>query len=143
LEASMDLFWMILQSLLSVFGSYLMITTFNNLFIFFPFLNKTLQLKNARGYTLQCSHYLPSSIPEDISLPCVIYCHGNRYFIFCRHCYPFSLESIWFQIIIISTLELYTNSIFLSIDMCVFMYNYAVDVGRTPMKLRLFFFRQI
>ncbi|PNY09910.1 alpha/beta fold hydrolase, partial [Trifolium pratense] len=34
-------------------------------------------LKNARGYTLQCSHYLPSSVPEDISLPCVIYCHGN------------------------------------------------------------------
>jgi hypothetical protein len=45
-----------------------MITTFNSLFIFFPFLNKTLQLKNARGYTLQCSHYLPSSVPEDISL---------------------------------------------------------------------------
>ncbi|KAJ1420973.1 Serine aminopeptidase, S33 [Sesbania bispinosa] len=35
------------------------------------------QLKNARGYTLQCSHYLPSPFPEDISLPCVIYCHGN------------------------------------------------------------------
>ncbi|KAK2394442.1 alpha/beta-Hydrolases superfamily protein [Trifolium repens] len=38
---------------------------------------KDLELKNARGYTLQCSHYLPSSVPEDISLPCVIYCHGN------------------------------------------------------------------
>ncbi|XP_061344360.1 uncharacterized protein LOC133290296 isoform X2 [Gastrolobium bilobum] len=35
------------------------------------------QLKNARGYTLQCSHYLPSPFPEDTSLPCVIYCHGN------------------------------------------------------------------
>ncbi|RDY00666.1 putative protein, chloroplastic, partial [Mucuna pruriens] len=34
-------------------------------------------LKNSRGYTLKCSHYLPSSFPEDISLPCVIYCHGN------------------------------------------------------------------
>ncbi|KAL2339308.1 hypothetical protein Fmac_013754 [Flemingia macrophylla] len=35
------------------------------------------QLKNARGHTLKCSHYLPSPFPEDTSLPCVIYCHGN------------------------------------------------------------------
>jgi hypothetical protein len=122
----MDIFWMILQSLLSVFGSYLMITTFNNLFIFFPFLNKTLQLKNARGYTLQCSHYLPSSVPEDISLPCVIYCHGNRYFIFCRHCYRISLESIWFQIIIISTLGYYIfriiHQFYFSVDWYVCIY---------------------
>ncbi|CAJ1962793.1 unnamed protein product [Sphenostylis stenocarpa] len=34
-------------------------------------------LKNSRGYTLRCSHYLPSPFPEDIALPCVIYCHGN------------------------------------------------------------------
>ncbi|KAK7387646.1 hypothetical protein VNO78_22433 [Psophocarpus tetragonolobus] len=36
-----------------------------------------LELKNARGYTLKCSHYLPSPFPGDTSLPCVIYCHGN------------------------------------------------------------------
>ncbi|XP_023544165.1 uncharacterized protein LOC111803820 [Cucurbita pepo subsp. pepo] len=36
-----------------------------------------LELRNLRGHTLQCSHYLPSSIPEDTHLPCVIYCHGN------------------------------------------------------------------
>ena len=36
-----------------------------------------LELKNTRGYTLKCSHYLPSPFPEDTSLPCVIYCHGN------------------------------------------------------------------
>ncbi|XP_028758556.1 uncharacterized protein LOC114717548 isoform X1 [Neltuma alba] len=36
-----------------------------------------LELKNSRGHTLQCSHYLPSPFPEDSSLPCVIYCHGN------------------------------------------------------------------
>ncbi|KAF7801299.1 esterase/lipase domain protein [Senna tora] len=36
-----------------------------------------LELKNARGHTLQCSHYIPSPFPEDTSLPCVIYCHGN------------------------------------------------------------------
>ncbi|XP_075666879.1 uncharacterized protein LOC142636512 [Castanea sativa] len=36
-----------------------------------------LELKNARGHTLLCSHYLPSPIPEDTPLPCVIYCHGN------------------------------------------------------------------
>ncbi|XP_019434909.1 PREDICTED: uncharacterized protein LOC109341451 isoform X2 [Lupinus angustifolius] len=36
-----------------------------------------LELKNGRGYTLQCSHYLPLPFPEDTSLPCVIYCHGN------------------------------------------------------------------
>ncbi|KAL5182295.1 hypothetical protein HKD37_17G046458 [Glycine soja] len=35
------------------------------------------KLKNTRGYTLKCSHYLPSPFPEDTSLPCVIYCHGN------------------------------------------------------------------
>lgn len=40
---------------------------------------KYLQLTNARGHTLHCSHYLPSPFPEDASLPCVIYCHGNRY----------------------------------------------------------------
>ncbi|XP_062013728.1 uncharacterized protein LOC133730072 isoform X2 [Rosa rugosa] len=36
-----------------------------------------LELRNARGHTLQCSHYLPSPFPEDSSLPCVVYCHGN------------------------------------------------------------------
>ncbi|XP_054802898.1 uncharacterized protein LOC129306367 isoform X2 [Prosopis cineraria] len=36
-----------------------------------------LELENSRGHTLQCSHYLPSPFPEDTSLPCVIYCHGN------------------------------------------------------------------
>ncbi|KAL2341449.1 hypothetical protein Fmac_009389 [Flemingia macrophylla] len=35
------------------------------------------QLKNSKGNTLKCSHYLPSPFPEDVSLPCVIYCHGN------------------------------------------------------------------
>eukprot|EP00258_Populus_trichocarpa_P043372 XP_024459391.1 uncharacterized protein LOC18099730 isoform X3 [Populus trichocarpa] len=36
-----------------------------------------LELTNARGHTLRCSHYLPSPFPEDTPLPCVIYCHGN------------------------------------------------------------------
>ncbi|WOK95258.1 hypothetical protein Cni_G03965 [Canna indica] len=36
-----------------------------------------LELKNGRGHTLQCSHYVPSSIPDNVPLPCVIYCHGN------------------------------------------------------------------
>ncbi|CAI8589641.1 unnamed protein product [Vicia faba] len=36
-----------------------------------------LELKNARGYTLKCIHYLPSPFPEDTSLPCVVYGHGN------------------------------------------------------------------
>ncbi|KAK7292505.1 hypothetical protein RIF29_08286 [Crotalaria pallida] len=36
-----------------------------------------LELKNARGYTLRCSHYLPLPFAQDTSLPCVIYCHGN------------------------------------------------------------------
>nr|GMD47201.1 putative alpha/beta hydrolase [Ipomoea batatas] len=36
-----------------------------------------LELKNERGHTLRCSHYVPSSFPEDSPLPCVIYCHGN------------------------------------------------------------------
>eukprot|EP00271_Cylindrocystis_brebissonii_P008118 TRINITY_DN22142_c0_g1_i1.p1 TRINITY_DN22142_c0_g1~~TRINITY_DN22142_c0_g1_i1.p1 ORF type:complete len:570 (-),score=127.02 TRINITY_DN22142_c0_g1_i1:274-1983(-) len=38
-----------------------------------------LELVNARGHVLQCSHYMPASLPErpDKKLPCVIYCHGN------------------------------------------------------------------
>ncbi|XP_050226997.1 uncharacterized protein LOC126676761 [Mercurialis annua] len=36
-----------------------------------------LELTNARGHTLRCSHYVPSPFPEDTPLPCVIYCHGN------------------------------------------------------------------
>lgn len=36
-----------------------------------------IELTNARGHTLQCSHYVPSPFPEDSPLPCVIYCHGN------------------------------------------------------------------
>lgn len=36
-----------------------------------------LELRNARGHVLRCSHYVPSQFPEDSSLPCVIYCHGN------------------------------------------------------------------
>ncbi|XP_010530096.1 PREDICTED: uncharacterized protein LOC104806750 isoform X2 [Tarenaya hassleriana] len=36
-----------------------------------------LELTNSRGHTLRCSHYMPSSSPEDTPLPCVIYCHGN------------------------------------------------------------------
>ncbi|XP_072962352.1 uncharacterized protein [Typha angustifolia] len=36
-----------------------------------------LELTNGRGHTLQCSHYVPSVIPVNIALPCVIYCHGN------------------------------------------------------------------
>ncbi|KAL1358738.1 hypothetical protein HN51_003993 [Arachis hypogaea] len=41
------------------------------------YIRQDLELKNSRGYTLQCSHYLPSPFPENASLPCVIYCHGN------------------------------------------------------------------
>ena len=37
-----------------------------------------LQVKNSRGDVLQCSHYMPVVPPEGSTLPCVIYCHGNR-----------------------------------------------------------------
>ncbi|KAG5561014.1 hypothetical protein RHGRI_004139 [Rhododendron griersonianum] len=40
-------------------------------------LEAILQLRNQRGHTLRCSHYVPSPFPEDTPLPCVIYCHGN------------------------------------------------------------------
>ncbi|KAH9605032.1 hypothetical protein KSS87_005365 [Heliosperma pusillum] len=36
-----------------------------------------LQLKNKRGQTLRCSHYVPAIYPTDSAFPCVIYCHGN------------------------------------------------------------------
>ncbi|KAF0935351.1 hypothetical protein E2562_032046 [Oryza meyeriana var. granulata] len=36
-----------------------------------------LELTNARDLTIKCSHYVPAFIPENTSLPCVIYCHGN------------------------------------------------------------------
>ncbi|KAL5769375.1 hypothetical protein ACOSQ2_016158 [Xanthoceras sorbifolium] len=41
------------------------------------FKRQDLELRNARGHALQCSHYVPSPFPEDTPLPCVIYCHGN------------------------------------------------------------------
>ncbi|XVF28099.1 hypothetical protein REPUB_Repub14bG0165500 [Reevesia pubescens] len=36
-----------------------------------------LELTNARGHMLRCSHYMPLAFPEETPLPCVIYCHGN------------------------------------------------------------------
>uniref|UniRef100_A0A0D6QWH6 Serine aminopeptidase S33 domain-containing protein n=1 Tax=Araucaria cunninghamii TaxID=56994 RepID=A0A0D6QWH6_ARACU len=36
-----------------------------------------LEITNERGHILKCSHYIPSPFPEDTTLPCVIYCHGN------------------------------------------------------------------
>lgn len=41
------------------------------------FNRRDLELRNARGHILQCSHYVPSPFPDDTPLPCVIYCHGN------------------------------------------------------------------
>lgn len=38
-----------------------------------------LQIKNSRGDVLQCSHYMPIVSPDGKPLPCVIYCHGNRW----------------------------------------------------------------
>ncbi|CAL1411583.1 unnamed protein product [Linum trigynum] len=38
---------------------------------------KDVEIKNNRGYILQCSHYVPIVSPEGKPLPCVIYCHGN------------------------------------------------------------------
>ncbi|CAK9161879.1 unnamed protein product [Ilex paraguariensis] len=42
------------------------------------FQRKDLEIVNSRGDVLQCSHYMPIVLPEGKSLPCVIYCHGNR-----------------------------------------------------------------
>lgn len=36
-----------------------------------------LELINERGHALKCSHYTPTALPENIAIPCVIYCHGN------------------------------------------------------------------
>ncbi|XP_017606281.1 uncharacterized protein LOC108452967 isoform X1 [Gossypium arboreum] len=41
------------------------------------FKRQDLELTNARGHKLRCSHYMPSPFPEETPLPCVIYCHGN------------------------------------------------------------------
>ncbi|KAF8097649.1 hypothetical protein N665_0284s0016 [Sinapis alba] len=38
---------------------------------------KDLEVKNSRGDTLKCSHYLPVQPSQDRPLPCVVYCHGN------------------------------------------------------------------
>ncbi|PKA52804.1 hypothetical protein AXF42_Ash001785 [Apostasia shenzhenica] len=35
------------------------------------------QLTNQWGHILKCSHYIPDAFPENTTLPCVIYCHGN------------------------------------------------------------------
>lgn len=41
------------------------------------FHRKDLVIVNSRGHKLQCSHYMPVTVPEGKALPCVIYCHGN------------------------------------------------------------------
>lgn len=41
------------------------------------FQRKDLEVKNSRGDTLKCSHYMPIIYLEGKPLPCVIYCHGN------------------------------------------------------------------
>ncbi|KAH7431098.1 hypothetical protein KP509_08G029500 [Ceratopteris richardii] len=41
------------------------------------YIRRDVEIRNSKGHRLQCSHYLPSFIPEDTKLPCVIYCHGN------------------------------------------------------------------
>lgn len=41
------------------------------------FQRKDLEVVNSRGNVIQCSHYMPLTIPEGKALPCVIYCHGN------------------------------------------------------------------
>ncbi|XP_077232115.1 uncharacterized protein LOC143866721 [Tasmannia lanceolata] len=41
------------------------------------FQRKDLEVINNQGNVLQCSHYMPLTIPEGKALPCVIYCHGN------------------------------------------------------------------
>eukprot|EP00249_Psilotum_nudum_P010549 c22609_g1_i2 orf=465-1910(-) len=38
---------------------------------------KDLEIANKHGHILRCSHFMPEPFPEDIQLPCVIYCHGN------------------------------------------------------------------
>lgn len=53
-----------------------------------------IQIRNARGHLLQCSHYMPSPFPGDTELPCVIYCHGNRLVMFRqRECYTYKVET--------------------------------------------------
>lgn len=41
------------------------------------FLRKDLELKNSRGMTLKCSHFVPVDIPLGDRYPCVVYVHGN------------------------------------------------------------------
>ncbi|KAK1422553.1 hypothetical protein QVD17_17836 [Tagetes erecta] len=41
------------------------------------FKRQDMELRNSRGHTLRCSHYLPSPFPDNTCLPCVVYCHGN------------------------------------------------------------------
>lgn len=60
-----------------------------------------LQLRNSRGHVLQCSHYVPSTFPNETSLPCVIYCHGNRYHMVLLS--TLFLESWFFSVAVLPT----------------------------------------
>jgi hypothetical protein len=62
-----------------------------------------LQLTNERSQTLKCSHYVPAVIPENTSLPCVVYCHGNRYVHLLSHAINASLLIILHTSNILST----------------------------------------
>ncbi|CAG9324671.1 unnamed protein product [Blepharisma stoltei] len=39
------------------------------------FIRQDIQIKNSRGLNLACSHFIPKN--SNLSIPCVIYCHGN------------------------------------------------------------------
>ena len=79
------------------------------------------QITNSKGQVLQCSHYVPMAIPEDMKLPCVIYCHGNRLVTYVLaittfECFHISLSSVivvnvvTFELVFQSLNELMTYS---------------------------------
>lgn len=81
LEASMGFnYWS--WSFFRAYVTFLLFGWFHGVLSLWIILHLNVQLRNERGHTLQCSHYVPSHFPDGNSLPCVIYCHGNRFGLF-------------------------------------------------------------
>lgn len=109
-----------------------------------------LQIRNARGHVLQCSHYMPSPFPEETPLPCVVYCHGNRFIVvtgsilcsfnYVYRVYNYDLMPLLDVNISNDLCNPFFNQLFVTVHfgwkLIQFpVENDAVDVGQTPMRL--------
>jgi hypothetical protein len=106
------------------------------------------QLTNARGYILKCSHYVPAFIPENTALPCVVYCHGNRYLTFMLHvciCLTIHRVLLYLNFLRLGCMiqKLKQSLVCFGILNRILLWLNAADAEQMQMKPLLYFFLQI